>query len=148
MFLEPFETCHALAQDLSERLRGTRGFEKVESNPQKQRAGRGDPEGIGTGDFRKEHVRDALQIIDAAGRMLGDVGERIPARGATILRKRIEEVTGLAARLAIACRDRPVFTFYVDAHERARPIEGVGHHNAHAFAAARRRCECNTLLTL
>ena len=59
-------------------------LEEVERDADEQRAGRLHPKGIRARRLLIQHRRDALHIIDAQMRILGDIRKGIPARRAAV----------------------------------------------------------------
>ena len=118
----------------------------VQTDPQKQRSGRRRPERIDAGVLLVEHVRDALQTVDAQRWVVRDVAERIPARGVAGFGKRIEEEHGMALARAMTSGDHVVFALRVDADQRVRPLEEIRDDDACALTAARTRDDGDALL--
>ena len=79
-------------QDLADRQRKARRFRDIASNSDKGRAGGLEPERVAAALRRKQHDGNALQIVIKIRRIAAHVTERIVARGASVLLKRIEQM--------------------------------------------------------
>ena len=81
-----------LTQDLADRQWQARRFRDIAADRHKGRTGRLEPERIAAAFGRKQHHRNALQIVIEVGGIAAHVAQRIVARGATVLVERIEQM--------------------------------------------------------
>ena len=99
------------------------------------------PEGLLTlaGPGQDKHVRQESRVVYGLRTRRVDQIERVVGGLALDHAERVERVHGVPERLPPGRRHRVVLAFGVRDEHRARIIEQVGDHRAHAFASAGRR---------
>src|SRR3954467_15126375 len=99
-----------LVQNLADRQGQARRFRDIASDRNKGRTCRLEPERIASAFGRKQHHRDALEIVIEIGGIAADIAQRIITRRATVFLERVEQMDLLPTGGAKSRRTTPVLS--------------------------------------
>src|SRR3984893_19127349 len=115
-----------LVQDLADRQGKARRFRDIAADRDKGRAGGLEPEGVAAALRGKQHHSDALQIVIKIRWIAAHITERIVARGAAVLLKRIEQMDLLPMGRAKSCGAIPILLLDVENNDGVWPVQQIG----------------------